>query len=67
PPPWLRSPTPRMTEMAAATLVMPYRGLFQCHVADERLVAEPNQVLLLNAHVPVRFSPPRRVGMPASI
>lgn len=45
-------------EMAAATLVLPYRGLFQCHVADERVVAEPNQVLLLNAGEPVRFSHP---------
>jgi AraC family transcriptional regulator len=45
-------------EMAAATLVLPYRGLFQCHVTDERVVAEPNQVLLLNAGVPVRFSHP---------
>lgn len=45
-------------EMAAATLVLPYRGLFQCHIADERVVAEPNQVLLLNAGEPVRFSHP---------
>lgn len=44
--------------LAAATLVLPYRGLFQCDVAGERVVAEPNQVLLLNADEPLRYSHP---------